>query len=146
MSWIHFVWSISFGSTFFFWEEFWINLVLHTELFWFISEVKHLLSPKHSFQVWCISKVFNLIADALAKYYVRCRDSYIWLEDFPIYLCCYLWDLYFLMINEIFFKKKLDYIGCKIKYLNYYGKTYGTFSSQSSISYYKRKIVILKLC
>lgn len=47
------------------------------------------------------------------------------------------------MINEIFFKKKLDYIGCKIKYLNYYGKTYGTFSSQSGISYYKRKIVNL---
>lgn len=69
------------------------RLSARTELFWRISEVKNLLSLKHSFQARHISRVCNTTADALAKYYVNCRDLYAWVKDFPPHLCCYIWDL-----------------------------------------------------
>lgn len=67
-----------------------LDYCLSHNLFWHIYEVKHLPSPKHSFQVRRVPRVCNSAADALAKYSARCKDFYFWLEDFLPHLCFYL--------------------------------------------------------
>ena len=60
-----------------------------TELFWIISEIQMLILEWENFQLRHIRRC-NHVANVLAKYALHCSKSSIWLEDYPIFLGCYL--------------------------------------------------------